>query len=197
MIATLITYPQRNSWSIRERLSFHWKVNWTKFNQSLIRCSRLVSWRYDTEKKIYSSNRIDSEILFLFCFILQKTLTTYKIELAWLKVQNEENLQQEIVDTLGKYQKIYDDLMNSMNNRQKNDENRAARCELLTEQMNELRKEKDIEAAQQDQMRRNISKDEESRNGIDRNLQKIQKKLDTVLKNIKELEDDMSESSES
>ncbi len=117
--------------------------------------------------------------------------------MAWLKVQNEENLQQEIVDTLGKYQKIYDDLMNSMNNRQKNDENRAARCELLTEQMNELRKEKDIEAAQQDQMRRNISKDEESRNGIDRNLQKIQKKLDTVLKNIKELEDDMSESSES
>lgn len=127
----------------------------------------------------------------------QETLSTLKIELAWLKVENEENLLKDITDTLSKYQNVYDELMESMNNRQQNEGNRAARCELLTEQMNELKKEMNADEAQKEQMRKNISKDEEARNEVNRNLQKINKKSENFLKNIGQLEKDMSESSES
>ncbi|XP_037041026.1 structural maintenance of chromosomes protein 6 isoform X2 [Bradysia coprophila] len=128
---------------------------------------------------------------------LKKTLAGYKAELVWLKVENEEKLQAEITETLNKYQKVYDNLMEAINNRQTGDSNRAARCELLGQQINELKREMGIDTAQKDQMRRAIAREEESRNEVARNLQKIQKKLETILKNIKQLENDMSESSES
>lgn len=127
----------------------------------------------------------------------QKNLTTYKIELAWMKVENEENLQKEIVETLSEYQTVYDQLMESMKNRQANEGNRAARCQLLNEQINELKKEMNVDEAQKEQMRRNIAKDEESRNDVNRNLQKINKKSENIRKNIEQLQNDMSESSES
>lgn len=101
------------------------------------------------------------------------------------------------MDTLNKFQTIYDALMESMNNQQQNGESRAARCELLQEQINELKKEMSADEAQKEQMRQNISKDEESRNDINRNLQKMNKKLDTILKNIAQLESDMSDTGES
>lgn len=117
--------------------------------------------------------------------------------MAWLKVENEEILQKEIVETLTKFQSIYDELMESMNSRQHRSDNRAARCELLTEQINDLKKEMSADQAQKEQMRRIISKDEESRNDVSRNLQKLSKKLDTILKNIEQLKNDMAESGES
>ncbi|KAG4076078.1 hypothetical protein HA402_011424 [Bradysia odoriphaga] len=128
---------------------------------------------------------------------LKKTLAGYKAELVWLKVENEETLHAEITETLSKYQKVYDGLMEAINNRQTGDSNRAARCELLSQQINELKKEMSVDTAQKDQIRRAIAKDEESRNEVTRNLQKIQKKSENVLKNIKQLENDMSESNES
>lgn len=84
-----------------------------------------------------------------------------------------------------------------MDNRKKGEDNRVARCELLTEQINELKDELKVDEAQKEQMRRNVSKDEEARNDIYRNLQKMNKKSENYLKNIKQLENDMSESSES
>lgn len=117
--------------------------------------------------------------------------------MAWLKVENEEKLQKDIVDTLSKYQKVYDELMESINNRSENENNRAARCELLTQQINELKKEMHADQAQLEQMRKKISKDEESRNEINRNLQKVNKKSKIILRNIAQLENDMSESTES
>lgn len=128
---------------------------------------------------------------------LQKTLAGYKAELVWLKVENEEKLQAEIAETLSTYQKVYDDLMEKMNNRQRGDTSRVARCQLLTEQINELKEEMSNDTTQKDQIRRAIAKDEESRNEVTRNMQKIQKKLESILKNMKQLEGDMSESSES
>lgn len=127
----------------------------------------------------------------------QKTLITFKTELAWLKVENEEKLQKEILDTKSKFQTICDDLIASMDNRQKAEENRTLRCELLKGQIDELKKEMSAEQAQKEQMRQYISKDDEAKNEVNRTLQKLNKKLETVLKNIQQLEDDMSESSES
>lgn len=78
-----------------------------------------------------------------------------------------------------------------------NENNRAARCGLLIEQINELKMVMNSEQAQKEQMRRNLSNDEESRNEINRNLQKMNKKLGNILKDIAQLENAMSESSES
>lgn len=84
-----------------------------------------------------------------------------------------------------------------MENRKKGEDNRSARCELLTEQMNELKNEVKVDEAQKEQLRRNVSKDEEARNEVHRKLQQLNKKSNNILKNIKQLENDMSESSES
>lgn len=128
---------------------------------------------------------------------LQTALAGYKAELAWLKVENEENLHAEITETLDKFQKVHDDLVAALNNRQQGDTNRAARCQLLNEQINDLKKEMANDTAQKQQMRRDIAKDEDSRDGIARNVQKIVRKLEICLKNIKELENDMAKPTDS
>lgn len=117
--------------------------------------------------------------------------------MAWLYVQRQEHLQKDIEDTLTKYQDIHDKLDESIKNRRKSVNDRAARCQLLIEQINKMKDEMKIDAAQMDQMRQNISKDEEVRNEINRRLQKIQRKTDILVKNIAQLENDMAESSES
>lgn len=119
------------------------------------------------------------------------------MELAWLKVQNEENLHAEIMDTLNQYQLIYDELMEKMNGRQEDEHGRKARCELLTAQINELKEEMKGDLGLKEQMRKKISKDEEARNETNRQLMKIDKRLENNQKNISQLERDMAESTES
>lgn len=119
------------------------------------------------------------------------------MELAWLKVQNEEILQEEIKGTLNQFQDIYDDLLNKMNNRQLDEHGRKARCDLLTAQINELKEEMKVDMELKEQMRKKISKDEEARNETNRQQLKILKKLENNQKNIRQLEIDMADTSES
>lgn len=118
------------------------------------------------------------------------------MELAWLKVQNEENLLDDITETLNKYQRIYDDLIESMNKRQNDESGRKGRCDLLTAQINELKGEVQVDVQHKEQMRKIISKDEEARNAVNRELQKVAKQLATHDQNIRQMENDMSETSE-
>lgn len=111
-------------------------------------------------------------------------------------MENEENLHAEIMDTLNKYQKVYDTLMASLQNRRNGDGNREARCELLNTQIDELKKEAGVSTAQRQKMRQDIGKDEEAKNQIQRELQKIVKKFENNENNIKQLQNDMSESGE-
>lgn len=116
--------------------------------------------------------------------------------MTWLKVQNQENLKNEILKSLNKYQQVYDDLTKSMNDREHGADDRRARCELLQSQINELKEEMNQYAQRKEEMRRNIAKDEESRNERNRQLLKVVKKIELKEKNIGQLESDMSESSE-
>lgn len=84
-----------------------------------------------------------------------------------------------------------------MNNRQQGETGRKARCELLTAQINELKEEMQGDLGLKEQMRKKISKDEEVRNEANRQLLKINKRLENNQKNIRQLEHDMCESSES
>lgn len=98
---------------------------------------------------------------------------------------------------LNKFQQIYDDLNKSMMDRNNNENGRQARCDLLTSQINQLKEEMKKDVEQKNQLRNDFSKDEEAINEKKRHLSKIIKKIDTNVKNTKQLEHDMSESSES
>ncbi|KAJ6634725.1 Structural maintenance of chromosomes protein 6 [Pseudolycoriella hygida] len=129
--------------------------------------------------------------------VLKKNLVTYKTELAWLKVENEESLHKDIMETLTKFQKIYDDLMDTINNRSRREADRSARCQLLNEQIDELKNEVVVHEAKKDEILREISQCQESKNEVFRKYRKMQCKTEGIRKNIQQLESDMAESSES
>lgn len=125
--------------------------------------------------------------------MFQKTLLTYKLELSWLKVENEENLHKEISKTLNDYQRIYDDIIKKLNETQNMDGSSRSKCDRLTQEINQLKIDMQGDEQRKDQIRRNVSKSEEAVNETNRQLKRIDAKVERVMKNIQQLEKDMSE----